>query len=420
MKKGISLKTNFKWMFASNIVFALFQWLLLIVLTKLGNQELVGMYTLGLAITAPIMIFSNLQLRAIQATDANNENEFKDFLSLRLFAMLFGLLVCTVIIFYSGYSIQLCLIIFLIAISKAIEGLNDIVYGFLQKIEDMNKIAISLILRAVLGFVLFSLSFYFTKSLQIAIIGLSLAWLLVLILWDIKKLFKHNINFTLHFNFKVLSRLFYVSVPLGFVSMLGSLNTNLPRYIIENQLSLEALGIFGAISYVLVGASKFTTSINQTVSPRLARYYSNGNKHQFLSLFKKTLSINLVFGLLGFVVVYFWGEEILTIVYSSEYADHYVLFRWIMIVSVLSFITSAFGVAVTSMRIFAMQLPIHLIKLLSITITSIFFIGKYGLKGAPLALAVSTLVSMIFYFQLFRKGIKNINNGMTDTAKTKV
>jgi O-antigen/teichoic acid export membrane protein len=67
--KSLTLRQNFSWTFVGNIIYAASQWGMLVVLAKLGSPEMVGQFMRGLAVTAPIILFSNLQLRQIQTTD---------------------------------------------------------------------------------------------------------------------------------------------------------------------------------------------------------------------------------------------------------------------------------------------------------------------------------------------------------------
>ncbi|MDO6450504.1 oligosaccharide flippase family protein [Oceanobacillus profundus] len=405
MRKAPSLKTNFKWMFMANIIFAFLQWLVLSTITKLGSSEMVGVYTLGLAITAPIMIFANLQLRAIQATDSKNENKFADFFTLRFIFMALGILLIATVLIYSDYDLQVKLIIFVIAISKAIEGMSDIVYGFLQKHEDMKKIALSLVLRGLTSVLAFTFSLYFSDSLLIATILSSVSWLLVFILLDLRMVNKYEIKRFYNLNISIIYKLFIIALPLGIVTMLGSLNTNIPRYVIENYLSIEMLGVFGAISYTMTGVGKFSSAISQTVSPRLAKYYAGDDKKSFLKLFQKIFVVNFLIGIFGVLLVLITGEELLAIMYTEEYAQYNNLFVWIMILSLFMNLSNAFGVGVTSMRLFASQLPIHIIKLVIISITSVVFIKKFGINGAAYALITSTIISIVFYVRLFITGL---------------
>src|SRR5436190_15785492 len=81
---GISLRSHFLWTLGGNVVYAACQWATLIVLAKLGSAEAVGQFALGLAVTAPIMLFANLQLASLQATDSTGEYRFGHYLALRL------------------------------------------------------------------------------------------------------------------------------------------------------------------------------------------------------------------------------------------------------------------------------------------------------------------------------------------------
>ena len=67
-------------------------------------SETVGQFTLALAICAPIVMFTNLQLRAIQATDANELYEFGHYLSLRLVMSTLALVTITMVAVASSYG----------------------------------------------------------------------------------------------------------------------------------------------------------------------------------------------------------------------------------------------------------------------------------------------------------------------------
>src|SRR5690606_40180926 len=68
--RALSLRVNFSWTLAGNIVYAGCQWAMLVVLARLGRAEMVGQFALGLAITGPVLMCTNLNLRSVPATDA--------------------------------------------------------------------------------------------------------------------------------------------------------------------------------------------------------------------------------------------------------------------------------------------------------------------------------------------------------------
>ncbi|MGD1043246.1 MAG: lipopolysaccharide biosynthesis protein, partial [Sedimentisphaerales bacterium] len=93
-------------------------------LTKLASPVEVGYYTLSLAITAPVVQFSMLQLRAIQATDAQNLNEFKDFLGVRIITNIAAMILILGILvgLRKEYSFRVYVLILIVGITKVIQS----------------------------------------------------------------------------------------------------------------------------------------------------------------------------------------------------------------------------------------------------------------------------------------------------------
>ena len=131
-------------------------------------------------------MFTNLNLRIIQATDANDEYSFNDYLGLRIFTNTFAILIILSIAILSNYSFETILIIISLGAAKTIEAISDIIYGLFQKHERMDFIAKSMIIKGPLSLLLFSIGIQFIGELISGIIGIIIAWLLVLIFFDIK------------------------------------------------------------------------------------------------------------------------------------------------------------------------------------------------------------------------------------------
>jgi O-antigen/teichoic acid export membrane protein len=167
----LSLRTNFLWNFAGNAIFGACQWGMLMVIAKLGTPEMVGKYSLGVAICLPVVMFSNLQLRVIQATDAKNQNNFGDYLGLRLITFTLSLLIIAGIVGVSGYQQETALVILVIGLAKGFDSISDIFYGLAQKYERMDRIAISLMLRGPLSLLGMGLGVYLTSEVFWGAVG---------------------------------------------------------------------------------------------------------------------------------------------------------------------------------------------------------------------------------------------------------
>src|SRR5258708_4783177 len=106
-----SLRANFKWTLAGNAFYAACQWGMLSVLAKAGSPAVVGQFALGLAIAPPGFMFTNLQLRAVQASDVRSEFQFADYFTLRVLASLFGLLSVAAVAWSLHYDLSTRLVV---------------------------------------------------------------------------------------------------------------------------------------------------------------------------------------------------------------------------------------------------------------------------------------------------------------------
>ena len=102
------------------------QWGMLVVLAKLGNPEMVGRFALGLAITAPIVLFANLGLRPYQATDAKQRYAFGEYLALRLLTTAAAFLVVVGVVLATGYGWETALVVAGVGLAKCFEAMSGI------------------------------------------------------------------------------------------------------------------------------------------------------------------------------------------------------------------------------------------------------------------------------------------------------
>lgn len=377
--KSKSFFQNFSWTFVGSLIYALSQWLLIVILAKLGTPEIVGQFSLGLAITAPIILFSNMQMRNLIATDSTNEYEFSEYLGTRMLLLLFGLFVVFFVAISGPYTLTVSLVIILVGLSKVVESLSELTHGYFQKIERMDYAGRSLIIKALSSVIAFSLVFYLTNNLNYALIGLIITWILRLFLYDFKNTKKYvsilpKINNT--------KKLIIFSIPLGFVSILNSLNTNIPRYFLEYFGGLEELGYFSAIAYLLVAGNLLIRPLSIVAAPRLANSFQKNDYIRYLKILGTLLISALFAGIIILLIVYNFGELILTIIYNQSYAEYKNIFIIVMFGSIVSYLTTFINTGIVATRKFKLQPLINFITLIVGLIASITLIPIYGITGA--------------------------------------
>ncbi|NJL66275.1 MAG: oligosaccharide flippase family protein [Microcoleus sp. SM1_3_4] len=430
--KPLTLRRNFSWTFTGNLVYAASQWGMLVVLAKLGSPEMVGQFTLGLAVTAPVIMFTNLQLRGIQATDAKGEYVFSDYLGLRLIGTGLALLIIAGITLKAGYRLETSLVILTIAVAKAFESIADVFNGLIQQHERMDRIAIALMIKGPLSLLLLGIGVSLTGSVVGGAIGLAIAWGLVLFGWDIRngRLILNNSSHQRdaedllvadvapansqnplypRWHVKTLSKLVWLALPLGFVMMLISLNTNIPRYFIERYLGERELGIFAAMSYLMVVGSMVVSALAESASPRLAKYYAAGNSTAFRTLLLKLVGVGLMLGAGGVLVAIVAGKPILTLLYKPEYAERSDLFAWLMVAAGMGYVSSFLGYGMTAARFFRVQMPLFALVTGSSAMACFWLIPTQGVRGAAIALIIGAIVQVVFSLGVIVYALQKLN-----------
>jgi O-antigen/teichoic acid export membrane protein len=380
---------------------------------------MVGQFTLGLAVTAPVIMFTNLQLRGIQATDAKGDYVFSDYLGLRLIGTGLALLIIAGITLKAGYRWETSLVILAIALAKAFESISDVFYGLIQQHERMDRIAIALMIKGPLSLLLLGIGVSLTGSVVGGAIGLAIAGGLVLFGWEIRNgrlILKNssqgrepedllvadaepaNSQNPLYprWERKTLGKLVWLALPLGFVMMLISLNTNIPRYFIERYWGERELGIFAAMSYLMVVGQMVVSALAESASPQLAKYYAAGNSTAFGTLMLKLVGVGLMLGAGGVFVAVVAGRPILTLLYKPEYADRADLFLWLMVAAGILYVSAFLGYGITAARYFRVQMPLFVLVTGSSAIACFWLIPTQGVLGAAIALIVGAVVQASF------------------------
>ena len=202
---------------------------------------------------------------------------------------------------------------------------------------------------------------YLTASIAWGALALAGVWGLLLIAYDIPngiRLLDQGDNLRPCWDLPALVRLAWLALPLGIVMMLISLNANIPRYFIEHYWGERELGIFAALAYLMVAGNTVVGALGQSASPRLARYYAEGNAWAFRRLLVKLVGLGAGLGIVGLLVALVAGRFILTLLYKPEYAEHAGLFAWLMTAATVSYVASFLGYGMTAARYFRSQLPL--------------------------------------------------------------
>jgi O-antigen/teichoic acid export membrane protein len=189
--------------------------------------------------------------------------------------------------------------------------------------------------------------------------------------------------------------------------LLISLIANIPRYFIESTEGQSQLGIFAALSYLIVAGNTVVAALGQSASPRLAVMYANGHVAQFRNAVYKLMLAGLAAGVVGAIIALAFGESIITRMYSDEYAQHTSLLFTLAVAGGISFAGSFVGYGVTAARHFGVQVPIFLIVGLVCLGASAVLVPPFGILGGALSILVASLVQLCASVLVIHRATRN-------------
>jgi O-antigen/teichoic acid export membrane protein len=380
-------KTDFAWVLLGNVLYSACQWGILVALAKLGSAEQVGEYALGMAVSAPIILFANLQLRALLASELRDRFTFGQYLTFRLASLGAALLVVAGLAACTQPDLRLKGVVVLVGFAQSLEFLSETYYGFLQKHDRMDRVSVSLMLRGPLSLAALCGAMYVTGSVVWGVIGMALARLAVLLGWDSRLGFAKvgglpDSAVRLEWDPSEMLNLLRMALPLGVISMLVSLNSSIPRYFLEGHSGSAELGIFSALASLLTAGNLVVSAFGQSIFVPVARAYAAMDRAKFRSYVVLAVVLGASLGGAAVVTAALFGREILARLFRPEYGERTDILIRLMIAGTVAFIASGLGYVITAARRLRAQIPVLVASALVAAATSAWSIPRHGLSGA--------------------------------------
>lgn len=401
--------------------------LVVILLAKFASKDILGHYTNSLAVGAPLFMFTMLSLRTLHIADAHNTIPFGNFLVLRAITMLAMLAAFLPIIGWEYVQRPDWIITILLVatgLSRIVDGMGDICWGLFQKQERMDLVSLSNALRGFALLLPFAvatpLTWWLARTGRIA--AEHLIWGLIasvaaqvalgfLVLWNYDlKLARRNPLYSPDYSYSTMRALAIQALPLGVMHLLVALAPNIPRYFVYDQKNgAAALGLFGALTWVIQAVNLVLIQAGHTSAHRLAVYFRE-NPGAFRNLTLKLASVAVAAGLPIFLICWLAPELtrfLLRVVFEKDYADHYAEFVIITGAQCVQFLASVLGFAVTQMQIYWGQVATWGSMCLVSLLCSWWLIPADPLRGAAYTVLATASVQAVWYIGWVLYGLYN-------------
>jgi len=404
-----SLRLGFAWTLAGNVLYAASQWIVLSILAKLGGRVMLGEYALAVALTAPVAMLAHLNLRAVLATDVDGRHGFADYLAVRFGISGLALAAMAALALVFARTGDMAAVILLTGLAQTSETVSDAYYGAMQKRDEMSRIARSMMARGLLSAAAFGIALWVTGNLLASVAAMAAARLFVLVAYDRRMgaFGEQSSGATWAGARAILGQ----ALPLGAVLMLVSLNTNLPRYVIERNLGVGELGAFAAVASFVTAGGTIANALGQAATPRLARRASHCERAGFLALAARLAAAGLALGVAGVAGAALLGRLLLTLAYRPEYAAYSGLLTGVMAAAVPGYVAVVLGYAVTAARAFSVQVPLFCAAAAVCGTASLILVPRFGLAGAPMAMGCAAATQIAGQALILGRALRRMEAG---------
>jgi O-antigen/teichoic acid export membrane protein len=392
-KSALKLGGSFTTFLLTGGIYAASQWVTLVAVARLGGPERLGEYTVAMAVCAPIIVFTRLNMQTVQATDSRDEYDFGDYALARIILTLGGLALIAGYGIFSSHSFETAFVLIGVGLFKSFESLGDIVQGLLRKHERIGAIAKATHMRSITLLFGVMIGIYALDSFPAGIMLVALAWWLVFVAYERGQVRKLNVSWH-STNWRRSAYLIRKCFPSGLGMLLGSLTVNVPVYVIEHSRGVAQAGYYSAAAFFMALGGLVAAALGQAVMSRLSVEF-NSDKQRYKTTLKTMLLVSCALGGSAILLAGLIGKDTLAFLYGNDYAAHATVLLWITVAAALSFPATLFGLSLTISRRFSTGLLVHIVSLAAVSILAAVFVPSYGLVGGAWALAGGTGIRVL-------------------------
>ena len=379
----------------------------MILITRINSMDDAGIFTLSFSIACLVYYIGTYAGRVYQVTNVNDSITDNDFIIHRAITCVMMVFISLMYCFISGYSLYKFTVVILLCIYKSLEAFSDVLYGVVQKNNNLYQVGISLTIKSVFALILFVVVDIVTRNIIYSILFAILAWILVIVLYDFKNV-NYVSKFKLHFNISSLRDIFKNGFFVFIINFLSSYIVNAPKYALDGRASNELQAIFGII---LMPATLISLGVQYFIQPfleQLTSSFKNNDKKAFNKVVIKLLFITSGLGVICLIGAYILGIPVLSLVYGLELSAYLFELEIIIFGSILFALSLILSSALITVRYNFIQFIVFVITSVFGFFISIILITRFSIDGAAYAYSCIMLLEFFLYGLIYLMLQKNL------------
>lgn len=381
--------------------------ILLIVITRLNGVGDSGLFSFAMSLSVVFWAISLWGGRTYQVSDVKKEFSSGDYIVVRFISSLIVAVFSISFCILNGYDLIKTELIMVLVSFKILESIADSMYGVLQIHNKLYIVGISLTMKSVFGFMLFTLVDILTKNIIYGALSIFLVNIAVVIFYDIPWM-KHveSVGLTKK-NIMQAGKIMKKTAEVFVVVFLTMFSLNIPRYFLD-KYHYDQIGYFGIMAMPITLLTLFISFVLQPNVVNLSELLKKKKIKEFTKIVSKIDFITFTLGILFVVSSYLIGVWALNTVFGIDINNFRIDLTIMVIGAVANAFVSIYVNLLIILRRFKGQFYTLLVTNILAVILSIYLIDRLAMLGSVLVFMIISFLQAIILLFIYKRSLKNV------------
>lgn len=381
--------------------------ILLIIITRLNGVGDSGLFSFAMSLSVVFWAISLWGGRTYQVSDVKKEFSSGDYIVVRFISSLIVAVFSISFCILSGYDLIKTELIMVLVSFKILESIADSMYGVLQIHNRLYIVGISLTMKSVFGFMLFTLVDILTKNIVYGALSIFIVNIVVVIFYDIPWM-KHveSVGLTKK-NIMQAGKIMKKTTEVFVVVFLTMFSLNIPRYFLD-KYHYDQIGYFGIMAMPITLLTLFISFVLQPNVVNLSELLKKKKIKEFTKIVSKIDFITFTLGILFIVSSYLIGVWVLNTVFGIDINNFRIDLTIMVIGAVANAFVSIYVNLLIILRRFKGQFYTLLVTNILAVVLSIYLIDKLAMLGSVLVFMTISFLQAIILLFIYKRSLKNV------------
>lgn len=381
--------------------------ILLIVITRLNGVGDSGLFSFAMSLSVVFWAISLWGGRTYQVSDVKKEFSSGDYIVVRFISSLIVAVFSISFCVLSGYDLIKTELIMVLVSFKILESIADSMYGVLQIHNRLYIVGISLTMKSVFGFMLFTLVDILTKNIIYGALSIFLVNIAVVIFYDIPWMkYVESVGLTKK-NIMQAGKIMKKTAEVFVVVFLTMFSLNIPRYFLD-KYHYDQIGYFGIMAMPITLLTLFISFVLQPNVVNLSELLKKKKIKEFTKIVSKIDFITFTLGILFIVSSYLIGIWVLNTVFGIDINNFRIDLTIMVIGAVANAFVSIYVNLLIILRRFKGQFYTLLVTNILAVILSIYLIDRLAMLGSVLVFMIISFLQAIILLFIYKRSLKNV------------